>query len=123
MRIRPAIFLSLLFLSGCYNSPVSEPTAELPDSSAQSAADLTMENKPTPASDPTSAESTPEEALVADALAQIQAGSAILVDVRRDEEWEEGHFEAARHIPLDSINENAEAAFAEIEKEQTVFVH
>jgi len=68
-------------------------------------------------------ESKSEAAILADALQQIQAGSAILVDVRRDEEWEEAHFEAARHIPLDTIDENAETAFADIDKQQTVFVH
>ncbi len=86
-----------------------------------------MENKPDPAPNSSDSdkpdEAKTEAAIIADALAQIQAGSAILVDVRRDEEWEEAHFESARHIPIDSINENADTAFAEIEKHQTVFLH
>ena len=83
-----------------------------------------MESKPDLSSDPNPTDQpNSEEAIIADALKQVQAGSAILVDVRRDEEWEEAHFESARHIPLDSINEDANAAFAEIDKQQTVFIH
>lgn len=116
MRLRLAIFLLLPFLPGCYNSP----SQELSDNSSQPVAADSMESKPEPN---TTDQANSGEALIADALAQIQSGSAILVDVRRDEEWEEAHFEAARHIPLDSINENAETAFADIDKQQTVFVH
>jgi len=60
---------------------------------------------------------------LADALALVESGKAVLVDVRRDEEWNESHFESATHIPLDKINEDPQSAFAKISKEQTVFVH
>ena len=125
MRSIPAIFLLLLFLSGCYNSPsqvqshnstqpASAPTTEIKadENDDQEA----MEEK---APD----ESNSDEAILADALKQVESGTALLVDVRRDEEWEEAHFESARHIPLASIDENPESAFAEIDKQQTVFIH
>jgi rhodanese-related sulfurtransferase len=66
----------------------------------------------------------PDEAtFLADALQQVQAGTALLIDVRTAKEWDEAHFAIAKHIPIDKIKEDAEAAFGEIEKEQTVFIH
>lgn len=121
MRSIPAIFLLLLFSAGCYNSPTQQQSTN----SSQPPTVPAMESKPDPGSadNANTGGSSSGENLVADALAQVQAGSAILVDVRRDDEWEEKHFEAAVHIPLDSINENVEVAFADIDKQQTVFIH
>ena len=68
-------------------------------------------------------ESKPRSVILTRALEQVQAGKALLVDVRRDEEWEEAHFELARHIPLDTIEQDAETAFADIDKQQPVFIH
>lgn len=40
---------------------------------------------------------------VAAIQAQLDAGTALLVDVRTDEEWHEGHAKGAMHLALDRI--------------------
>lgn len=61
---------------------------------------------------------------LADALEQVTAETAVLLDVRTDDEWSTAHFAQARHIPLDKITgDDAEAATAELDKEKTIYVH
>ncbi len=60
---------------------------------------------------------------LAQVLRQVTDGSAVLVDVRSDEEWNASHFSQARHISIDRIQEDAAAACAELDKEQTVYLH
>ena len=144
-------FLVLLALAtGCYNSSENQqvtnslktavPTIENEpkESSAEEVVESEMESesgkpegnmdesaKPeqdNPDQNPAEPKDSGEVSL-ADALAQIESGKAVLVDVRRDEEWNEFHFESATHIPLDQINEDAETAFAGISKDQIVFIH
>lgn len=43
----------------------------------------------------------------ADQILRDQPGSAILLDVRSDEEWKEGHLFGALHIPHDQIQQRA----------------
>lgn len=47
---------------------------------------------------------TRPEVTVAQAHAMVAAGTAALVDVRRPDEWHEGHAPQARHLPLDELN-------------------
>ena len=35
--------------------------------------------------------------------AEVQAGKAVLVDVREEVEWEEGHLKLAKSVPLSSL--------------------
>jgi len=60
---------------------------------------------------------------LSDILKQVTDGSALLVDVRSDEEWDKSHFAQAQHIPIGSINEDAAAACAGLDKEKTVYLH
>lgn len=43
------------------------------------------------------------EAEPADAAAAVEAGPAILVDVREEDEWRSGRARGARHIPLGDL--------------------
>lgn len=60
---------------------------------------------------------------LSEVLKQVTDGSAVLVDVRSDEEWDEAHFAQAQHISIDRINEDAAAACAGLDKEKTFFLH
>ena len=63
------------------------------------------------------------ELSLTDALQQVTDGKAVLVDVRSDKEWNESHFEQAKHISIDKINEDAVAACAGLDKGQLVLLH
>lgn len=65
----------------------------------------------------------PDESSLDEVLKMVQDGSAILVDVRSDEEWNEKHFDAAKHIPIDKITEDAAKALEGVKKDQLVFLH
>ena len=58
-----------------------------------------------------------------EALQQVTAGTAILLDVRSDEEWDEKHFAQAQHIGIDKISEDAAAACAGLDKDKLVLCH
>ena len=133
-------FLVLLALAtGCYNSSENQqvtdslktavPTTEdkPKESTTKEVVESDMEPEPGKPEEHMDDNAKPKEdsgeVSLADALVQIESGKAVLVDVRRDEEWNEFHFESATHIPLDQINEDAETAFAGISKDQIVFIH
>ena len=116
MRLTTACIFLLLPLTGCYQQADQQTTESIKQTSPEQASP-----SETTASDK---DAMPDkEAFAADAFQQVQAGTAILVDVRSDEEWNESHFKVAKHISIDKIKENAEAAFKSIDKEQTVFFH
>jgi len=150
MRFTFTFLVILALMSGCYNSSENQHATnslktaapanndESKESTAEEVVESDMESesgKPEenmddsekPAQDNLDEKATDAQdsgtITLADALAQVESGKAVLVDVRRDEEWNESHFESATHIPLDKINEDPQTAFAEISKEQTVFVH
>jgi len=60
-------------------------------------------------------------------LAEVQAGKAVLVDVREDVEWEEGHLKLAKSLPLSSLEganaKNRATATKDLPKDKTVFLH
>lgn len=62
----------------------------------------------------TIAQATPEEV----EASLLSKGGATLIDVRGDSEWEVGHIEGARHIPLGHLGEQANA----IAKEGPVYL-
>ena len=71
----------------------------------------------------TSNEQPLEEISLSDAVKQVEAGSAVLVDVRSDAEWEKSHFAKAQHICIDEINEDPATALAGLDKETLVLLH
>lgn len=60
---------------------------------------------------------------------RIEAGKAVLVDVREQAEWDEGHLEGAVLVPLSQLKERAEstdyaAQLAElVKKDRIVYCH
>ncbi|MCW1249699.1 rhodanese-like domain-containing protein [Acaricomes phytoseiuli] len=50
-------------------------------------------------------------------LDQLPEG-ALILDVRKDQEWAEGHIEGALHIPLDHLP----ARFAELDPDQDTYI-
>jgi len=58
--------------------------------------------------------------ILADTLAdRLEAGKAVVVDVRKPGEFETGHISGATNIPLDYINER----MAEFPKGETIYIH
>ena len=49
----------------------------------------------------------PLEIDVAQAQTLVANGSAVLVDIREDWEWQRGHAAPARHIPMDALGAKA----------------
>ncbi len=107
-------FLLLILIAGCYSQSQNEQATKTEPATSS------MESKP---DENTNGEADSEQALLAKAFADVESGDALLVDVRSDEEWNEAHFESAKHISIDAITENPETAFEGISKEQTVFLH
>ncbi len=83
-------------LAGCSNQQSTTETAE-PDvdtsQAATASADATSESAETPAEAATSAETTEVS----------EDSKPLVIDVRTQAEWDEGHLEVAIHIPLDQI--------------------
>ena len=116
MRLTTACVFLLLPLTGCYQQADQQTTESTEQTSPE-------QFSPPEIAVPVEDAASDKEAFVADAFQQVQAGTAILVDVRSDEEWNESHFKVAKHISIDKIKENAETVFESIDKEQTVFLH
>ena len=110
MRLTTACVFLLLPLTGCYQQADQQTTESIKQTSPEQAS-------------PSETTASDKEAFAAGAFQQVQAGTALLIDVRSDEEWNETHFKVAKHISIDKIEEDAEAAFEFIDKEQTVFLH
>lgn len=49
----------------------------------------------------------PLEIDVAQAETLVSSGSAVLIDIREDWEWQRGHAAPARHIPMDGLGAKA----------------
>jgi rhodanese-related sulfurtransferase len=68
-----------------------------------------------------------EERHTADTLDQVKtsvaAGSAVLIDVREQEEWDSGHLQAARLVPLSVLTRDGAAIPASIPKDKPVYLH
>ena len=52
----------------------------------------------------------------------IEAGEAILVDVREDSEWSEGHLKLAKFLPLSELEQGI-ADLDEFEKNKKMILH
>ena len=57
---------------------------------------------------PMAAES-PRSELPPERVAELTAGDAELIDVRREEEWEAGRIAGARHVEMNQLTASAEA--------------
>lgn len=51
---------------------------------------------------------------------QIESGEAVLIDVREQDEWDEGHIKGAHHIPLGNLSSETTRGFSQ---ELPVYVH
>jgi rhodanese-related sulfurtransferase len=56
------------------------------------------------------------EISAADALKQAEAGDAILVDVREESDWREGHAQGARHLSRGIIELEIEEQIPDVKK-------
>jgi rhodanese-related sulfurtransferase len=63
----------------------------------------------------------------AEILAEVKAGKAVLVDVREEAEWDEGHLKLTKSLPLSSLEgvdaKGRAAATKDLPKDKTVFLH
>jgi rhodanese-related sulfurtransferase len=61
---------------------------------------------------------TPEQ--LSQAVAEVTSGAAVLMDVRNDSEWEDGHAEGAVHWPLPRLQAGD---MPDIPSDAKVYVH
>ena len=54
----------------------------------------------------------------------LEEKKAVIVDVRELDEWEEGHLQAARHLPMSSLKQiDTEAVAKVLPKDKVVYLH
>ncbi len=53
----------------------------------------------------------------------VAAGKAVLVDVREQAEWDNGHLKAAQLVPLSLLNKDGAEIPASIPKDKPVYLH
>ncbi len=64
-----------------------------------------------------------------DSLAMVKqaldAGKAIVVDVREPDEWQQGHLQGAKHLPLSALRQgvSAEAIRSLLPAGKTIYIH
>ena len=72
----------------------------------------------------TSQTGAPGETAVDTMRREVAAGEAVLVDVRSEEEWAEGHAAAATHLPIAALSDGVpEAEAAGVPKDKTVYTY
>lgn len=54
---------------------------------------------------------------------RVESKEAILVDVREQEEWNDGHLVVATFLPLSKLKALSENASLELPKDKTIYVH
>lgn len=56
---------------------------------------------------------------------QVTDGTAQLIDVRTEREWDRSHVAKAQHVPLQTLTENTtrDKAIASIDKNKRIYVH
>lgn len=55
-------------------------------------------------------------------LRELEEGKAILIDVREQEEWDQGHLQHSRLIPLSKLNEGDSISHG-LPKDKTIYLH
>ena len=110
MRTLPAFLIASCLVTGCSNQTSQPETAGTDPGTGQVGPDPTIESVETPA--------TTETSESADAAPDSKP---LVIDVRTQAEWDEGHLEMATHLPLDQIAER----IAEVapDKDQKVYLH
>lgn len=58
---------------------------------------------------------------IKNAIKEVEAGEAILLDVRRDDEWEAGHAEAAVHFNSERVLKDGE--LPDLPKGKTIYTY
>jgi len=61
------------------------------------------------------------ELLVETAFREVSDGDAVLVDVRRSQEWDGGHYALAKSMPIDDLDSLIKAS--NISKETKIYTH
>lgn len=105
-------FLTMTCLfTGCSNQTPQTETAETDTGTIQTEAEPTTESVETPATTETSEQTD----------APTPDSKPLVIDVRTQAEWDEGHLEIATHIPLDQILERIGEVAPD--KDQKVYLH
>ncbi len=62
---------------------------------------------------------------VKDVKANVEAGKAVIVDVREDAEWEAGHVKGAVHMPKSQLEDKAKLAdlVKKLDKNKIIYTH
>ena len=55
--------------------------------------------------------------------AAVSAGTAIIIDVREQSEWNDGHLKAATLVPLSVLNKEGGEIPASLPKDKPIYVH
>lgn len=61
------------------------------------------------------------ESLVETAFREVSEGNAVLVDVRRTQEWDGGHYALAKNMPIDDLESLIKAS--DISKDTKIYTH
>lgn len=54
---------------------------------------------------------------------EVTAGKAVLVDVREQAEWDNGHLKAAQLVPLSLLNKDGAVIPASLPKDKPLYLH
>ncbi len=113
MRTLFSLMAVTCLITGCAND---QPTTEMAgtDTGTSSAA---------PDSTSESVEASAETSKTASEETSAESGEStpLVIDVRTQAEWDEGHLEIARHIPLDQITERIGDVAPD--KDQKIYLH
>jgi phage shock protein E len=111
MRMILTLLIVACLVTGCSNQQSTTATRGTDTATSQTTADSTNEatetSSETPASEQTAASSTDSKPLV--------------IDVRTQAEWDEGHLEIATHLPLDQITDRIGEVASD--KDQKIYLH
>jgi phage shock protein E len=118
MRTLFTLLTVTCLITGCASDPPATETAGT-DTGTSSAADSTGES--TEASAETSKPASEETATPEETAADSEESTPLVIDVRTQAEWDEGHLEIAKHIPLDQITERI-GDVAPL-KDQKIYLH
>jgi|GEM_PF-2042575 len=124
MRMLFTLLTVTCLITGCASDPPATETAGT-DTGTSSAADSAGESIDASAEASMAApeESGAEDETVASAetTADSEDSTPLVIDVRTQAEWDEGHLEIARHIPLDQITERIGDVAPD--KDQKIYLH
>jgi phage shock protein E len=53
----------------------------------------------------------------------VEAGKAVIVDVREDREWKAGHVKGAIHLPKSKLESNLAELVKKLDKDKVIYTH